>query len=141
MRRWIMWCGSLSLLAACGGLTAGPEVASITPVPVSKDTAYTRAHRALATELFTFDVIDSTSGRMTAKRYPSSSAQMGSAGACRLMVEYDVSGSAGEAEVKTNSRWISAEPMLDTAPTVCEQERKDVLERVAQVITPPPPAP
>jgi hypothetical protein len=140
MSRWIMWCGSLSLLAGCGGLTAGPEVASTTPVPVSKDTAYTRAHRALATELFTFDVTDSAGGRMTAKRYPSSSAQMGSAGACRLMVEYDVSGSAREAEVKTNSRWISAEPMLDKAPTVCEQERKDVLDRVAQVITPPPPA-
>jgi hypothetical protein len=138
MRRWIIWCGSLPLLAGCGGLTAGPEVAATTPVPVSRDTAYTRAHRALATELFTFDVTDSTGGRMTAKRYPSSNAQMGSAAACRLMVEYDVSGTASEAEVKTNSRWISAEPMLDKAPTVCEQERKDVLDRVAQVITPPP---
>jgi hypothetical protein len=136
----MMWCASLPLLAACGGLTAGPEVAATTPVPVSRDTAYTRAHRALATELFTFDVTDSTGGRMTAKRYPSSTAQMGSAAACRLMVEYDVSGSASEAEVKTNSRWISAEPMLDKAPTVCEQERKDVLDRVAQVITPPAPA-
>jgi hypothetical protein len=136
----MMWCASLPLLAACGGLTAGPEVAATTPVPVSRDTAYTRAHRALATELFTFDVTDSTGGRMTAKRYPSSTAQMGSAAACRLMVEYDVSGSASEAEVKTSSRWISAEPMLDKAPTVCEQERKDVLDRVAQVITPPAPA-
>jgi hypothetical protein len=107
---------------------------------VSRDTAYTRAHRALATELFTFDVIDSSGGRLTAMRYPSSNAQMGAAAACRLKVEYDVSGSASEAEVKTNSRWISAEPMLEKAPTVCEQERKDVLDRVALVIAPPPPS-
>lgn len=138
MRRWIMWCGSLPVLAACGGLTAGPEVAATTPVPVSRDTAYTRAHRALATELFTFDVIDSAGGRLTGMRYPSASAQMGAAAACRLMVAYNVTGGGTEAEVKTDSRWISAEPMLDKAPTVCEQERKDVLDRVALVITPPP---
>jgi hypothetical protein len=121
-------------------LSAGPEVAATTPVPASRDSAYTRAKRALAAELFTLDVVDSTGGHLTAMRYPASSAHMGSAGACRLKLALNISGDAGQSEVQANSRWISAEPMLDKAPTVCEQERQDVLGRLALVIAPPPPA-
>ncbi|HEY8256658.1 MAG TPA: hypothetical protein VIG08_03305 [Gemmatimonadales bacterium] len=139
MRRGFLWFGSVALLTGCSGLTAGPEVAVTTPVPVSRDSAYTRAHRGLIAESFTFDVLDSTGGRLTATRFPSANAQMGSAAACRVKLALDVTGSPTEAEIETNSRWISAEPMLDKAPTICEQERQDVLSRVAMVIAPPPP--
>ena len=140
MRRANSWIGSLALLTACGGLTAGPEIAATTPVPASRDSAYTRAQRALAAELFTPDVTYSTGGHLTAMRYPSSSARMGSAAACRLRLALDITGDAGQAAVKSNSRWISADPMLDKAPAVCEQERQDVLGRLEMVIAPPPPA-
>ena len=137
MRRTNLWIGSLALLSACSGLSAGPEVVATTPVPASRDSAYTRARRALAGESFTPDVVDSTRGRLTAMRYPSSNVKMGSAAACRLKVGLDITGDAGQAEVKSNSRWIAAEPMLDKAPTVCEQERQDVLGRLAVVMAPP----
>ena len=58
----------------CAGLVAGPEVAATTPVPASRDSAYVRARRGLTTESFTMDVVDSTHGRLTGTRYPSSNA-------------------------------------------------------------------
>lgn len=138
MRRELLWLGGIVLLTACG-LTAGPEVAATTPVPASRDSAYTRARRALTAESFTPDVVDSNGGHLTATRYPSSNAAMGSAAACRLKLALDITGDAGQAEVATTSRWISAEPMLAKAPTICEQERHEVLDRLAAVIAPPPP--
>ena len=45
-------------LFGCSGLVAGPEVASTTPVPASRDSAYTRARRGLTAESFTMDVVD-----------------------------------------------------------------------------------
>ena len=131
--------GGLAILTACTGLQAGPEVATTTPVPASRDSAYVRANRALTAESFTMDVVDSTSGHLTGTRYPSSNAQMGSAAACRVRLALDVTGDPNQAEVATNSQWIAAEPMLDKAPKICEQERQDVLERLVLVIVPPPP--
>ena len=96
--------GSLALLTACGGLSAGPEIAATTPMPASRDSAYTRGRRALAAEPFTPDVIDSTGGPLTAMRYPSSNARMGSAAACRLRLALDITGDGGRAEVKSNSQ-------------------------------------
>ncbi len=141
MRRQSCWVGCIAVLTACGGLTAGPEVAATTPVPASRDSAYTRARRALTAESFTLDVTDSLGGHLTGMRYPSANAQMGSAAACRVGLALDVTGGSSESEVKTDSRWISPAPMLDQAPKICEQERQDVLERLAQVIAPPAPAP
>jgi len=37
----------------CTGLAAGPEASAQTPVPVSRDSAWVRACRALTTEAFT----------------------------------------------------------------------------------------
>jgi hypothetical protein len=128
---------ALVSLAACSGLVAGPEASNVTPVPASRDSAYVRARRALTTEAFTLDVIDSTGGHITGMRYPSSTAQMGSAAACRVALSLQVKGDAQAAELASTSRWIAPEPMLDKAPAVCEQERTAVLARIAEVVAPP----
>jgi hypothetical protein len=135
--RCLLWLGGAALLSACTGLQAGPEVSMATPVPASRDSAYVRARRALTAESFTMDVMDSTGGHLTGTRYPSPSAQIGSAAACRVQLALDVVGDPSQAQVKTDSRWVAPEPMLDTAPKVCEQERQEVFERLVAVIAPP----
>jgi hypothetical protein len=128
-----------SLLGGCTGLVAGPEVAASTPVPASRDSAYTRARRGLTGELFTMDVVDSSQGHLTGTRYPSSSAQLGTSARCLVRVDLNVAGDASASNISTTTRWLAPEQMVDKAPQVCEQERKDVLERVNLVLVPPPP--
>jgi hypothetical protein len=123
---------------ACSGLVAGPESSSVTPVPASRDSAYVRARRALQGELFTLDVVDSTGGRLTGTRYPSSNAMPGSSAACRVRVALQIKGDPQRAEVATTSQWVASQRMSDKAPKVCEQERTGVLERTNAVIVPPP---
>jgi hypothetical protein len=136
----------VALLAAtpvfggCTGLVAGPEVAASTPVPASRDSAYTRARRGLTGESFTMDVVDSSHGHLTGTRYPSSNAQLGTSARCRVTVDLNVAGDASASTVTTTTRWLAPEQMTDKAPQVCEQERKDVLDRVNLVLVPPPPA-
>jgi hypothetical protein len=128
---------ALASNAACSGLLAGPESSSVTPVPASRDSAYVRARRALSGESFTVDVADSTGGRLTGIRYPSSSAALGSSAKCRITVALQLRGNAQQAQVATTSRWVAPELMSDKAPKVCEQERSEVLERMAAVLAPP----
>jgi hypothetical protein len=123
---------------ACSGLVAGPESSSVTPVPASRDSAYVRGRRALQGESFTVDVADSTGGRLTGTRYPSSSAMLGSSAKCRVTVALGISGNDQQAQVATTSRWVAPELMSDKAPKVCEQERSEVLERMVAVLVPPP---
>jgi hypothetical protein len=123
----------------CAGLVAGPEVAATTPVPASRGSAYVRARRGLTTESFTMDVVDSTHGRLTGTRYPSSNAQMGTAARCRVVLAMDVSGGADAGEVSTTTRWVAPEQMADKAPRVCEQERHDVVQRLTETLVPATP--
>lgn len=129
----------LAPAAGCTGLMAGPESTSVTPVPASRDSAYVRARRGLQGESFTFDKVDSTGGVLTATRWPSSSAQLGTASACHVSVALSITGDRDRAEVSTTSRWIAPGAMADKAPEVCEEERTEVLERTAAVLVPPPP--
>ena len=128
----------LASAVACSGLVAGPESSSVTPVPASRDSAYVRARRALQGESFTVDVADSTGGRLTATRYPSSNAVLGSSAKCRVSVAMRLTGNEQQAQVATTSRWIAPEMMSDKAPKVCELERSETLERMAAVLAPPP---
>jgi hypothetical protein len=128
------------LSAGCTGLVAGPEVAASTPVPAPRDSAYTRARRGLTSESFTMDVVDSSHGHLTGTRYPSSNAQLGTSARCRVTVDLSVAGDASASTVSTATRWVAPEQMADKAPQVCEQERKDVLDRINLVLVPPPPA-
>jgi hypothetical protein len=130
---------AVPLLGGCTGLVAGPEVAASTPVPAPRDSAYTRARRGLTGESFTMDVVDSSHGHLTGTRYPSSSAQLGTSARCRVTVDLNVAGDASAATVSTTTRWVAPEQMADKAPDVCEQERRDVLDRVNLVLVPPPP--
>ena len=143
MRRSPLPCVSLLLLlapaAGCTGLMAGPESTAVTPVPASRDSAYVRARRGLQGESFTFDKVDSTGGVLTATRWPSSSARLGTAGACHVSVALRITGDRERAEVSTTSRWIAPGAMADKAPEVCEEERTQVLERTVAVLVPPPP--
>ena len=123
--------------SACTGLIAGPEVAASTSIPVSRDSAYARARRGLTSETFTMDVVDSTRGHLTGTRYPSSKAQLGTAGSCRVVLALDLSGDTRESTISTTTRWVAPEEMSDKASQVCEQERQQVLERIAQTLTPP----
>ena len=123
---------------ACTGLVAGPESSSVTPVPASRDSAYTRARRALQGESFTLDVVDSTGGRLRGTRWPSANAPQGTATACHVSVALKINGDANRSEVAYTSRWIAPGSMSDKAPAVCEQERIQVLERTNQVLVPPP---
>jgi hypothetical protein len=131
-------CAAL-VVSGCTGLVAGPESRNESPVPVSRDSAYTRAHRAVVTEAFTLDVVDSTGGRLVGTRYPSSNAHLGTAAACRVRLAMTVGGTQQQAEVASTSRWLAPQAMSDKAPQLCEQERTDVLERIAQTLAPPPP--
>ena len=128
----------LLLAAACTGLVAGPESRATVAVPASRDSAYVRARRALTGESFTMDRVDSTGGVLTGTRWPSSSAVQGSSAACHVTVAMQVRGDANSSEVTSTSRWVAPSSMSDKAPTVCEQERGQVLERTAQVLVPPP---
>jgi hypothetical protein len=123
---------------ACTGLVAGPESSSVTPIPASRDSAYARARRALQGESFTMDVIDSAGGRLTGTRWPSSSAQQGTQAACHVSVALRIQGDTDQSEVATTSRWVAPGGMSDKAPKVCEEERKQVLDRTALVLVPPP---
>ena len=124
--------------SACTGLIAGPESQSVTPVPASRDSAYARARRGLTGESFTMDVVDSAGGRLTGTRWPTSSGKLGSSQACHVSVALQISGDAAQSEVSATTRWIAPDDMQDKAPTVCEQERNDVLNRLAQTLAPPP---
>lgn len=130
-------CFVLLLLAACTGLAAGPEVNAVTPVPVSKDSAWVRAKRALTTEVFTLDAQDSLAGRLTAMRYPSASAKPGTPQACRVGLALAIAGSTDQAELSSTSRWIAPEITSASNATMCEQERQETLDRILQVVAPP----
>jgi hypothetical protein len=123
---------------ACTGRVAGPETSSVTPVPASRDSAYVRARRALQGESFTLDVIDSAGGRLAGTRWPSASAQQGTSSACHVMLALEIRGDATRSEVASTSRWLAPGGMSDKAPTVCEEERSQVLERANQVLVPTP---
>jgi hypothetical protein len=124
-------------LTGCTGLSVGPEVKASTPVPASRDSAYVRTRRALQAESFTMDVVDSSGGHLTGTRYPSADAKLGTSAKCRVAVALEVGGGEQQAEVASTSRWIAPDAMIDKAPEVCEEERMDVLERMAQVLVPP----
>lgn len=138
--RLAVFAGGLLLLCtgACTGLVAGPESSSVTPVPASRDSAYVRARRALQGESFTMDVVDSAGGRLVGIRWPSASAQQGTSTACHVSLALEIKGDATRSEVASTSRWIAPGGMSDKAPTVCEQERTQVLERTNQALVPPP---
>jgi hypothetical protein len=121
---------------ACSGLVAGPESRSVTPVPASRDSAYVRARRALQGESFTLDVVDSAGGRLTGTRWPSASARQGTSAACHVTVALQIQGDNNRADVTSTSRWVAPGGMSDKAPTVCEEERSQVLDRTAQVLVP-----
>ena len=124
-------------LAGCSGLIAGPEVASTTPVPASRDSAYTRARRGLTAESFTMDVVDSVHGRLTGTRYPSSGARLGTPNVCRVVLAMNVSGGADAAEVSAMTRWVAPDEMADQAADVCDEERQGVVDRITQTLVPP----
>jgi hypothetical protein len=126
--------------SGCTGLAAGPQASAQTPVPVSRDSAWVRARRALTTEAFTVDVVDSTGGGLIGTRYPSANAKQGTQPACRMTLALGIRGNAQQAEFSSTSRWVASEKMADKAPEVCERERTQVLDRIASTIAPPPPA-
>jgi hypothetical protein len=126
-------------VAGCSGLVAGPESRGVTPVPASRDSAFVRSRRALQGESFTLDVIDSAGGRLTGTRWPSASAKQGSSAACHVTVALQIQGDNNSSEVTSTSRWVAPGGMSDKAPTVCEDERSEVLDRTALVLVPATP--
>ena len=129
--------GLASMSGACTGLIAGPEVAASTSIPVSRDSAYVRARRGFSSETFTLDVVDSARGHLTGTRYPSRTAQLGTAASCRVVLSLDLAGDTRESTVNTTTRWVAPDAMSDKAPQVCEQERQQVLARLSETLTPP----
>lgn len=136
-RQAVLLLCALSAGTACTGLVAGPEWGAVTPVSASRDSAYVRARRAMQAESFTVDVADSLAGHITATRYASSNAKLGTSTACRVRLALAIDGDREKAQVSTTSRWLAPEPMEEGASTVCEKERAEVLTRVAQTIEPP----
>src|SRR5215210_5958374 len=101
MRRPTVRCSLSALLvlsAACTGLSAGPEVSASMPVPVSRDSAWVRAKRALQAEVFSISAEDSLQGRLSAMRYPSAAAKVGTAAVCRVQVSLTIAGAPESAE-------------------------------------------
>lgn len=141
-RRWILtnaFTGAFAAMTACSGLSAGPEATAKLPVPASRDSVYVRARRAVQAESFTMDVVDSNGGRLVGTRYPSANAKLGSGAACRVTLALGIQGNPQQADVSTTSRWVAPSKMLDKAPQICEQERADVLQRIAQTVAPAAP--
>ncbi len=130
--------GSAASLGGCSGLVAGPEVLATTPVPASRDSAYTRARRGLTAEAFTMDVTDSVHGLLVGTRFASAGAKLGTPNVCRVLLRMSVSGGPDAAEVSTTTRWVAPDEMTGTAPEICDEERQGVLERINQTLTPPP---
>jgi hypothetical protein len=106
-------------------------------VSASRDSAYVRARRAAQAEAFTIDLADSAGGRIIGTRYPSPKAVVGTAESCRVQLALQIEGDSQGTQVATISRWIAPNQMESKAPEVCEQERTDVLARMAQTIEPP----
>ena len=125
------------LLAACTGLSAGPDVSAVTPVPASRDSAWVRAKRALTAESFTLDVQDSVGGRITGMRYPSATAKVGTQAACRVHLSLRLDGAAERSEVSSSSQWIAPAAMASGKPELCEQDRRETLDRILLVVAPP----
>jgi hypothetical protein len=84
------------------------------------------------------DVVDSARGHLTGTRYPSRTAQLGTAASCRVVLALELAGDAGESKISTTTRWVAPDAMSDKAPQVCEQERQQVLARLNETILPPP---
>jgi hypothetical protein len=126
----------LSLALAACGLTAGPEVSTVTPVPASRDSAWVRAKRALTAEVFTLDVQDSVGGRLTAMRYPSASAKVGTPAACRVQLAMAIQGEGDRPALASTSRWIAPEAMAGSG--ACEKDRQETLDRILAVVVPQP---
>ncbi len=135
----ILLLAAVPAYGGCGRLVAGPEVSATTAVPASRDSAYVRARRGLSGETFTMDVTDSAGGHLTGTRYPSQSAQLGTGEICRVVLAMDVTGDEGQASVATRTRWVAPATMADKAPEVCEESRQEVMDRVDDVLAPPPP--
>jgi hypothetical protein len=131
-------CLALCLLTACTGLAAGPEVSAVTPVPTSRDSAWVRANRALTAEIFTVVAQDSLRGLITAMRYPSATAKVGTAAACRVQLALTLDGSPDGSKVASTSRWIAPEVTSDSNAGVCEKERQETLDRILLVVAPAP---
>jgi hypothetical protein len=55
-----------------------------------------------------------------------------------VAVALEVRGSEQQAEVASTSRWIAPDAMTDQASQVCEEERTDVLQRMAEALVPAP---
>jgi hypothetical protein len=53
------------------------------------------------------------------------------------MVALQIQGDNSSSEVASTSRWVAPGGMSDKAPKVCEEERKQVLDRTALVLVPP----
>ncbi len=96
-----------------------------------------RAKRAVQAEGFTLDVQDSLAGRLTGLRYPSSTAKMGTAAACRVQLALALHGGPERTDIGWTSRWIAPVAMATTPNKVCETDRTETLARIEQVITPP----
>lgn len=125
------------LLAACTGLSAGPEVSAVTPVPASRDSAWVRTKRALTAESFTLDVQDSVGGRITGMRYPSATAKVGTQAACRVHLALQLEGAAERSQLSSSSQWIAPATMASGKRDLCEQDRRETLDRILLVVAPP----
>ena len=125
------------LLAACTGLSAGPEVGAVTPVPASRDSAWVRAKRALTAESFTLDVQDSVGGRITGMRYPSATAKVGTQAACRVHLALQLEGAAERSQLSSSSQWVAPLSMASGKPDLCEKDRQETLDRIMLVVAPP----
>ena len=125
------------LLAACTGLSAGPEMSGVTPVPASRDSAWVRAKRALTAESFTLDVQDSVGGRITAMRYPSATAKVGTQAACRVHLAMALTGAAESSELASSSQWVAPATMATGKPELCERDRQETVNRILLVVVPP----
>jgi hypothetical protein len=136
--RWTVPC-LLTLSTACTGLAAGPQVAVSAPMPVTRDSAWVRAKRALQSEVFTIGAEDSINGRIAGMRYPSSTAKVGTAAACRVQLSLIIASKGGGGALVDTSRWIAPTSMASSRG-VCEQDREQTLERIRLTIVPPPTA-
>ena len=141
LARWSAGPAFFFSIVGCTGLTAGPEVAVVAPVAASRDSAWVRAKRALTAEVFTVDVQDSLGGHLTAMRYPSATAKVGTAAACRVQLDLKLEGSSTSAALAGQSRWIAPEVSQDANAKVCEQERQETVARILAVVSPPPTTP
>lgn len=123
-----------SLVSSCTGLMAGPAQQSSSIAPVGRDSAWVRARRAMASEVFSVEMQDSVRGVLYGVRHPRPGTLAADIFACRLHVTYSLQGDGTETTVERQTQYTVPRG-ANGRPTVgCDEDLAEVVGRMDTTI-------